>query len=162
MIQFLEKCQFHIEDPDYYNYFCSEIDKVCTDKRKNRLLKLAANIVSKHIEDPSVSKSVRMVAAKAIATQIEKEILLYDNHAFTFDDERLQRIQEKIPLEKTLSNIFLFLLKEDIYYRARFLQLSQNLKKPQKTGSFADIFNSILSMNFELTEAEKLNLERFP
>jgi len=86
----------------------------------------------------------------------------YDNEAYIFDDERLKRIKTFFYNEgdKYFSyhqkdnrlhyrqgiDIMLFFMKEDIYYRARFLEIMNNADQLGK---------------FELDEIEKENIRRW-
>lgn len=101
----------------------------------------------------------------------DKEIPRYDREAYTYDDPRLKMLDSGIAslIEQTyvdfgesdeqykrdiltnLKDIFLFILKEDIYYRPRIL------KNMVEMAHFI-VENEHL---FELTDDEKANLERF-
>jgi hypothetical protein len=67
-------------------------------------------------------------------------ILKYDSDAFVYDDVRLQTISNTIisgikiffdndPTLIKCSNIFIFLMKEDIYYRPRWIQILQDIRE---------------------------------
>jgi len=85
----------------------------------------------------------------------------YDPDGFVYDDERLKRLDSflkqyiaenfqhaypyKSDFMQKVIDIILFLMKEDVYYRARFL----------------DIISKLSSFDFELDQLEKENIERW-
>jgi hypothetical protein len=106
-----------------------------------------------------------------------KGIVKYDKEAFVFDDVRLFKISEY--LHKNIKSVFddnltlhrvtdiiIFLMKEDIYYRPRFIQILQDLHKAKcfPNGSTVSLVLAGLCelvKNFKLSEVEKANIERF-
>ncbi|MDP2217398.1 MAG: hypothetical protein Q8J68_08940 [Methanolobus sp.] len=97
---------------------------------------------------------------KAIETAHSQIVGKYDPEAFGFDDLRLQEISgylrsytsqnfsheapRKITFMSQILDIVLFLMKEDIYYRARFLDMCKHMPR-----------------DYELTEEERRNIQQW-
>lgn len=94
-------------------------------------------------------------AMRAVLKNLKSMIIYYDKDAFVFDDPRLQIIRDKVSQNfkrvnydedfKTAVDISLFILKEDIYYRAGMMQ----------------IINDIKDKDYTLTDTEIENLKRW-
>jgi hypothetical protein len=97
---------------------------------------------------------------KAIAVAHSQIVGKYDSDAFRFDDTRLQELSGymrayisenfshdspyKITFMSHILDIVLFLMKEDIYYRARFLDMWKHMPR-----------------EYELTEEERRNIQEW-
>lgn len=103
-------------------------------------------------------------------------ILRYDSDAFLYEDIRLLTLNnilknenDTIWKDQTISKSFdicIFLMKEDIYYRPRWIQILQDICGT--VGSISDGTNNVLnalykicraSHNFKLTPIERANIE---
>lgn len=106
-----------------------------------------------------LQKVIKSGIIKSIALAHSQIVGKYDKDAFKFDDPRLQELNgylraylssnfahdapRKITFMSQIVDIVMFLMKEDIYYRARFLNL----------------FNELPT--FELNQQEFENIERW-
>lgn len=106
-----------------------------------------------------------------------KGIKKYDSEAFIYDDVRLQMISTY--LKKNVDALFdndttfqkvidivCFLMKEDIYYRPRFIKMLQDIQKKKcypGSSELVVIFSGLCELvnDFELTQVEIENIERW-
>ena len=146
--------------------------------RKQPFMFKIADILVYYAKDECAIKSLQK--NKLFQKSVEyayKGILKYDSEAFVYDDIRLQKISTY--LNKNISalwddnltfqrvvNIIVFLMKEDIYYRPRFIQILQDLQKDNRYPDGSEVslvFAGLCEVvkDFELTDAELANIERW-
>jgi hypothetical protein len=107
-----------------------------------------------------------------------KGIQKYDSEAFVYDDIRLQKISSFLTLEicknwqdniylQKCADIAIFLMKEDIYYRPRWIQIVQDIQPIVKQLKLDSVFFMglyklcNLCEDFEFTPEELENIERW-
>lgn len=150
------------------------------ERKQPFMLKIADLLVYVAQDD---SRIKRLEKTKLFKTSVDfayRGIKRYDSEAFVYDDNRLQEIsgvlkneicvywQDDCTLQK-VAEIIVFLMKEDIYYRPRFIQILQDVGPV--VGTIRLKTDSILLVglcklchvckDFELTDIEKANVERW-
>lgn len=142
-------------------------------ERKQPFMFQVADILVYYVQNENDIK--RIQKNKLFKTSVDfafRGIKRYDKEAFVYEDQRLQKISEylhdscskyELSFEKVI-DIICFLMKEDIYYRPRFILMLQDIQKKKCYPSNSTV-SLILSglcevvKDFELTTAEQVNMD---
>lgn len=145
--------------------------------RKQPFMLSVADILCQCAKDENEIK--RLQKNKLFKTSVNfahRGILRYDSEAFQYEDVRLLTLDTILKNEndtfwqdQTISKVIdicIFMMKEDIYYRPRWIQILQDIRG--NVGSIYDGTNPVLhaldsvceaSCDFKLTIIEKANIE---
>ena len=146
-------------------------------ERKQPFMLEAADILCYYAQNENELK--RLQKNKLFKTSVDfahRGILRYDSEAFLYEDVRLQTLDallkagnEDIGNSELLSKVFdvcLFLMKEDIYYRPRWIHILQDIcgTVGSISGGSNHVLNTLYSIciashDFKLTPIEKANIE---
>jgi len=159
-----------------HDALCASIKSRITDdpSRKQPFMLNAADILVYYIQNPNElhkSKKIKLFMKSVdVAHDIIKE---YDPNAFIYEDVRLQKLSDVLKNwdDQTFSKIFdscLFLMKEDVYYRPRWIQIAQDINSTvneicDSSNTLLDTLNSVCKacVDMELMPDEIANIERW-
>jgi hypothetical protein len=142
-------------------------------ERKQGFMFQIADILTFLIQNPDKIKIIKnSLVFKTLIFTTHLGILQYDENAYVYDDPRLQAISKILKLENAILlednelfgkciDILIFLMKEDIYYRPRFIKILQELYPVLDKVREGDYFNPILTM-LEMISWTVLDLQLTP
>jgi len=151
------------------------------ERYKQTFSKMIADIVLYYMEtdDKLLGKIKGAFTKKGVKWMYQKIPKKYDKDAFVFDDKRLNVIKETATnhfvknWDKNDRNfliqclyICLFIMKEDVYYRPRWILMLQDINKNLNSLKinnkyielFKDISNKSLDMELESREIELMKI----
>lgn len=113
------------------------------ERKQPFMLKIADIIVYGAYNNSDISKLHNNKLFRTSLDFVYRNIKIYDSEAFTYDDVRLQKISEFLhkeicihyqddPTLLKIIDIIIFLMKEDIYYRPRWILILQDIEPTVK------------------------------
>jgi hypothetical protein len=162
-----------------FHNFLRDIIKVhTTEERKQNFLFQIADIIVYYAKNEDELKKIQK--NKLFKTSVDfahRGIQRYDKEAFIFDDNRLFIISSTLKINVRcllvsdntslkVIDIITFLMKEDIYYRPRFINILKDINKNKCKPSNSKIISILYDLcevvkDFKLTTSEIENIERW-
>ncbi len=150
------------------------------ERKQPFMLKIADILVYEAYNDSDISRLHNNKLFRTSLEFVHRSIKIYDSEAFVYDDVRLQKISKFLhteirvyyqdnPILLKIVDVIIFLMKEDIYYRPRWIQILQDVRSTAQDISERNpsIFLIGLSRlcylckDMELTPVEIANIERW-